>query len=404
MKLLAENRQGFLRGIDPSFTLEKSIVCRYRNLVQLAEQPEDDFRLKEYLLQSCIREGSRIVSLMTYKDVLIHILDETSAMATGSLKSIDGCLTTAFCRMEESRRIAFESGGNTGSAFTQYGRKAGLTTFFFCPLDNIDLLDSNMYLEPDAHLVGVADRRQVKEMASLFSKITGIRHVPDKAWRHAAAMFRGLAILEHLLSDGQFDWLIQTVSAGFGPLGMYRTLDAFCSELEMVPRFLGIQQEANCPMFTSWKPDAAAQFSKAKTPGNRLLSRIMYDETPQTYKTFDDVRHLLQQTQGDLLTVNEEEFASFLQPSRKYGDILELLRTQNIVITLREGAILEKTGLIALAGTLKAIDSGTIRAGSRVLCCLTSGVSRADGNARPEAILSSENDALAYAQAMTGGS
>ncbi len=45
---------------------------------------------------------------------------------------------------------------------------------------------------------------------------------------------------------------------------------------------------------------------------------------------------------------------------------------------------MEKTGLISLAGTLKEIDNGKISKGSKVLCCLTSGISEADGKSKPE--------------------
>ena len=41
-------------------------------------------------------------------------------------------------------------------------------------------------------------------------------------------------------------------------------------------------------------------------------------------------------------------------------------------------------GLIALAGTMMAIDEGKISEGSKVLCALTSGISEADGKAEPE--------------------
>lgn len=403
MKLLAADKTGFARGIDPAFACETSIVCRYRNLVRLDEDPGRDRRLKDTLLQCSSLEGSRIVPLMTVGEVAIDVLDETSGMATGSLKAIDGCLTAAFCRREEARRIAFESGGNTGSAFTSYGRNAGMETFFFCPLANLDLLDSSLFQEEQAHLVGVADRRQVKEMTDLFAGTTGIRHVPEKAWRHVAAMFRGLAILEHLLAHGRYDWLVQTVSAGFGPLGIYSVLGAFEPQLGRVPRFLGIQQEGNCPLYAAWKPEAAARLAPAGAAEKNLLTRIMYDETPQTYRTFAAFRQLLLETQGDLLTVNGEEFAAFREPAREYGPILERLRAHGIAISLRGGAILEKTGMIGLAGTMKAIANGTIPAGSRVLCCLTSGVSRSDGNARPEAILGSWEDALAYAGSRAGG-
>lgn len=403
MKLLAGDSASFNRGIDPSFAAEESVVCRYRNLVQLDARPENDRRLKEYLLQCSIREGARIVTLMTYKDVVIHLLDETSGMATGTLKSIDGCLTTAFCRMREEKRIVFESGGNTGSAFTRYGLKAGMETFFFCPLANIDLLDSRLFQNREAHLIGVANRRQVKELAGLFARTATIRHVPEKTWRNAAAMFRGFFILESLLGGGRYDWLTQTVSAGFGPIGIYTVLEPFATEPGMMPKFLGIQQEANCPMYRAWKPDVAVRLNKAPTHEDKLLTKVMYDETPQTYRTFDELRHLLLQTQGDLLTVNAEEFSFFLSPTKEYGDILELLQARNIAISLRSGVIFEKTGMIGLAGTLKAIDSGMIKGGSRVLCCLTSGVSQADGKAEPEVVLRADTDVLAYARSVAGG-
>ena len=44
----------------------------------------------------------------------------------------------------------------------------------------------------------------------------------------------------------------------------------------------------------------------------------------------------------------------------------------------------EKTGLMALAGTIKGIDNDTIPKGSRVLTCITSGMTDADGKAAPE--------------------
>jgi hypothetical protein len=403
MRLLVENSAAFKKYIDPDYGPESSIVRRYRNAVELDEDAGHDAALKQYLLESSISEGARIIHLMTYKDVAIHIMDETSGMATGSLKSIDGCMTTALCRKEGLQRVAFESGGNTGSALTKYGQKAGLETFFFCPLDNLDLLDSRLFLEQRAHLIGVEDRRQVKEFTRLFAKTTGIRHIPDKSWRNASAMFRGLFILEHLLMVREYDWLSQSVSAAFGPIGIYYVLQTFKAELRALPRFLGIQQEANCPMFEAWKPDVLARRKNDDKTRGKLLTRVMYDETPQTYKTFEELQQLLLQMQGDLLTVNKEEFDSRLRPSGQYGQILELLRSQGIAISLRSDDIIEKTGMIALVGTLKGIDAGIIQAGSSVLCCLTSGMSEANGQARPETVLRSTQDVLRYVETVSGG-
>jgi threonine synthase len=403
MKLLAEDSASFRRLTDPAYAAATSVVCRFRNVVRFGDSPEEDRRLKEYLLQCSIREGARVVELLHYKGVAIHLLDETSAMATGSLKSIDGCLTTSFCRLKGMERIAFESGGNTGSSFTTYGRQSNLETFFFCPLGNLDLLDSSLFNHPRTHLIGVEDRRQVKEMATLFAATAGMAHVPDKSWRNGAAIFRGLFILEHLLAAGKYDWLAQTVSAGFGPIGIYNVLQTFKEELAEIPRFLGIQQEANCPLFRAWKPNTAARIDPEDSAGGKLLTRIMYDETPQTYRTFEDMRRLLLETHGDLLTINAGEFAAALRCGDDRGEILDLLRAQKIMISLRSGAIIEKTGLIALAGTLKAINAGLIAPGSRVLCFLTSGVSRADGCAKPEAVVRTAADVRHYAETMKKG-
>jgi len=402
MKLLVENSSSFQNCIDQSWGPEKSVVCRYRHAVRFCDPAEQDRTLKQALLDTSIHEGARVVPLLNYKGVEVHILDETSGMATGTLKSIDGCLTTAFCRQEGARRVVFESGGNTGSALTRYGRKADLETFFFCPLDNLDLLDSALFASPNAHLIGVEDRGLVKDFARLFAETTGIRHIPEKSWRYAAAMFRGFFILEQLLSLRKYDWLAQAVSAGFGPIGIFNVLQEFQQELPGLPRFLGVQQEANCPMFQAWKPGVAKQRGKSEQKKENLLTRMMYDDNPQTYKTYEDLQQLLLLTRGDLLTINQEEFDSCVYSSKKYGQILEMLLSQGIAISLRSGQVLEKTGMIALAGTLKAIDAGLIRAGSSALCCLTSGVSDADGRVQPEYTVRTAQDVLHYAEMNAG--
>jgi threonine synthase len=403
MKLLAGSRSEFEKCIDGSYGPETSIVCRYRNAVRFDDEAENDFAFKRYLQENSIGEGVRVVPLLTYGGVAIHILDETSGMATGSLKSIDGCLTSSLCRMEGIGRIAFESGGNTGSALTRYGRNAGLETFFFCPLDNVDLLDSGLFEHRSAHLIAVKDRGRVKELAGLFAKTAGIRHVPDKSWRYAGGMLRGLFLLEHMLASGDFDWISQTVSAAFGPIGIYKVLKTFRKEVRGLPRFLGIQQEANCPMFLAWKPEAAKRPDGADQEQARLLARIMYDDSPDTYQTWRDLHRLLVRTRGDLLTVNEEEFDSYLRPSAEYGPILELLRSRGIAISLRSGEVLEKAGMIALVGTLKAIDAGVIPAGGSVLCAMTGGVSSADGRARQELTVRDARDVLDYVETVRGG-
>jgi len=110
----------------------------------------------------------------------------------------------------------------------------------------------------------------------------------------------------------------------------------------------------------------------------------MYDVTPYTYGTYEDLKRLLTATQGDLTTINHSEFFNFLDHGLGGKGVLDLLNDNGIQIGTRNGEVIEKTGLIAIAGVLKEISRGKIAEGSRVLCCLTSGARTGDGKAKPE--------------------
>ncbi len=404
MRLLEEDRLNLDRAIDPEYTPEMSIVARYRNAFTFGE-PEEDARFKELLLETSLREGARVFPLLTYRGVDIHILDESSLMHTGTLKSIDGCITLAHCRRRGYERVVFESGGNTGTALTEYGQKAGLETFLFVPEENLSVLDSRVF-EPDrAHLISVAEPGWVKKAAATFVGLNGIEHIPEVAWRYQASMFRGFFVLEYMLRNGGFDWLTQTISAAFGPIGIYSVLNSFPRETGPVPRFLGFQQEANCPMYKAWKSRDQALETSPPEPsiGNKLLTKVMYDVAPYTYGTYEDLKGVLTATRGDLDTVNHAEFFALFDQDFDGKGVLELLEARGFKVRAEDGEIVDRTGLIALAGTLKAVESRKIAEGSKVLCCLTSGTGRADGKAVPEYRVSSLEDLVTDCRGMIYG-
>jgi threonine synthase len=396
MSPLREDRLNlpFNSYIDGSCAPEKSIVLRYMNAVQLAATPEEDKKYKEWLKKTSIREGARIFPLMTYNGVEIHILDETSLMHTNTLKSVDGCISIAYCKLRGYDRVVFESGGNTGTAFTEYGQRAGLETFLFLPKDNIRLLHGKLFNTESAHLISVEDAGLVKKAAHLFSNANGITHIPEALWRYQAAMFRGLFILEYLLNKEKFDWIIQTISAAFGPVGIYRVFREFKEELGPPPRFLGVQQKANCPMYTAWKSKKMIPEPTNPDPAERLLTRVMYDTQPHSYGSYTELVTVLKESKGDLTTIDHAEFYSLLEHDFSGKGVLRLLHENGIEITLHDGEVVEKTGLLSLAGTFKEIDNGNIPAGTRVLCCLTSGITRADGRVKPEYEVKSLEDMM----------
>lgn len=370
----------FLKSIDRKYPAETSIVLRYRNAFTFGTE-EEDARFKDLLKCTSIREGARIFSLLKYKGVEIVVLDETSLMHTNTLKSIDGCVTTARCKLAGYDRVVLETGGNTGAALTAYGTRSGLETFCFIPEENLPLLNSKFFASKKAHLISVEDPGLVKNSTQLFEKLYGLKHVPETRWRIEAARFRGLRILEYMLEESKkFDWISQTISAAFGPIGIYWSLRNLGKNLGKVPRFLGIQQEVNCPMYRAWKARRPNLRPLKIDSTSKLLTPVMYDVKPHTYGTYRDLLGVLEETKGALCTINRSEFSTFLDRDFEGMGIRGLLKEHGVEM----GELKEKTGLIALAGTLKEIDAGTIRKGSQVLWCLTSGVSHADGGAKAE--------------------
>lgn len=367
--------------IDSKWSREASVVLRYRNAFKFGATDEEDSTFKELLAKTSMREGARVFPLLNYKGVEIHILDETSLMQTNTLKSIDGCVSIAKCKLNGYDKVAFESGGNTGTALTQYGLRAGLETFFFVPEENISLLSAKVFGSKNAHLISVKHPGMVKEAAQLFTEFYGLKHIPETSWRYEASRFRGMFILEHMLEHGSYDWIVQTISAAFGPIGIYWAFGKFGGNLSSLPRFLGIQQEANCPMYRAWRSGRKNIRPMAVDSTAKLLTRVMYDFKPHTYGTYKDLVNVLETTLGDLTTLNKREFCRFLDHKFEGESILDLLRKQQIEITPE---IEEKTGLMALAGAFKEINKGTMPRGAKILCCLTSGVRTTDGGAKPE--------------------
>jgi hypothetical protein len=384
MRLSVRNRPEFDTCLDTGYSPRESIVLRYRHAFDYGKTEKETAVYKAWLQKTSIREGARILSLLHYRGVEIYLLDETSFMCTRTLKSIDGCVSMALCKSKGYDRVVFESGGNTGTALTEYGRRAGVDTFFFCPAENIFLLNSKTFATGRTHLIAVEDAASVKKAARLFSERNGVKRIPESNWRYMASMFRGCFILEHMLTNGTFDWLTQTISAAFGPIGIYRVFNAFAGQLGSPPRFMGIQQEGNCPMYRAWKSEAVEKEPEEKGAGGQLLTRVMYDVTPETYGTYQEFQGLLSSIRGALTTVNHSEFGALIERLFDGRTVFDLLRDKGIEISMKDGEVIEKTGLLALAGTLKEIDRGTIEPGSRVLCCLTSGVSDADNRAEPE--------------------
>jgi hypothetical protein len=365
---MSASEPSFRATVDPAWSAEQSIVLRYREAVSAFDDEAANRRLRDLLARASIREGVRISRWTTENDVRLGVLDETSLMHTGSMKAVDGCFSTAMCLMKGYDRVVFESGGNTGRALTAYLSRAGVETFLFVPAENVDQLDGDAFRASPARLIAVDRADKVKRAARLFARLSGLPKIPETGWRYVAAELRGHAVLEHVVQEGGFDWIAQTISAGFGPIGIYKILRRHAREAGPLPRFLGVQQEENCPVYRAWRYGDAQGDGAVVRSTSGLLNKVMYDSAPQTYGSLGALREVLTASAGRVTTVSRAEIDAFVAERA----VPELL-AGGFDVDPDAG---QPAALMTLAGVLKEIRAGAIARGSRVLCLLTGGASR----------------------------
>ena len=373
--------------LDLTFDAARSVVLRY------APALLEGLLSGEELRTLWRGEGVRLAELGEIGGVGLWVMDETTAMASGTHKSLDGLLTTAFCRRQGIRRAAFSSGANAGSALTLYGASADLETFFFCPANNLGKLDGGLFKRPTAHLVAVegSDRR-VKEACRLFAEASGMPVVPLLEWRVLSGACRGMFIAEQFLAGRKFDWLVQSVCAGYGPIGIYHALEALvCGgqyEQAGVPRFLGVQQAGLCPVVSAWSMGLASLPPLGSTAWREApIEPALYNVYPDG--TYPLLHRLLSRWGGDMLAVSESEFRSDVEV---FASLLERAGVRLTRISNNgKSQYLDRAGLLAGVGAIRAIRSGRIPPGQRVLCALTGGAGPAPASpARPDCRIRAE--------------
>lgn len=378
---------------SPSFSVDHCkepnlhAILRYAPMVAGLLRQED-------LQATSQREGFRLIQLEPYHGVDLFLLDETTGMKTGTYKSLDGCISTAFSKRLGYKSVVFSSGANAGCALTDYADKVGIETFFFCPSTTLYKMDGALFESPLSHLIAIegTDRR-VKAAAQLFSEMFGVPLIPRLEWRLLSASFRSYFVAEKMQErKSGFSWFSQAICAGFGPIGFYQSLHTLATKgiipETWIPRFLGIQQAGLAPIASAWSRGLAHLSQSFDTRVEETIEPALYNTFPsQTYPMLFDV---LRSHGGDIVALSPDVFEKHVD---KYVD---LLNQAGIPLTTlsRNGRTeyLEKAGLLAGAGTLKAIDEGAIKKGETVLCSLTGGSGPGPRKeARPEYYISGDS-------------
>ena len=383
--------QGLRFLVNPDVDSRDSVVRRYAPALGASGLTEKD------LAATSQREGMRLLELPTFRGVRLLLFDETTRMKTGTYKSLDGCFSTALCMKHGYRQVVFSSGANAGIALTDYGGAAGLETYFFCPATTLYKLDASLFQRANAHLIAVhGSDRTVKEAARTFAHRLGAPVIPHLEWRLWSATCRGLFLAEQMQTrDSPMHWFSQSVCAAYGPIGVYRTfaalVDAGQLSARSIPKFLGIQQAGLSPMVQAWT-EGRSSLPEPATWRDEAIEPSLYNVYPD--QTYPLLHELLMRWGGDLRALESVEFATWQK------EFVQMLSTTDIRLTTRtvnnETVYLERAGVMAGAGALKAIAEGRIKPGETVVCSLTGGAGPAPRHpAEPESWIDAGGRALA---------
>ncbi len=371
---------GAWRGlVDDRYPSERSLLLRYWRALDLAGVP----RIGPAQLEAVsVAEGARVVPLGEHRGVEILVCDESTLMASGTYKDLDACLTVTLLECEGVGRVVTSSGGNLGHALARYCRARGIELLSFQPHSTRYKLNAAPPAADGVHIVSAAlPEPQIKALARRFGERFGVRHVPALPWRLAASATRAMFILEAAQASAQpVRWIAQAVCAGYGPVGIYRCLgrlvDRGWLHPDRVPRLLGIQQRANAPMVRAWRDGARRidprhrQNLERRGVEHRYLEPGLYNTDPGA--NYTRLVRCLERFGGELLGVDADDY------QRHCERLISWLGAAGITLTRDPGSgeILEKAGLLAGVGILRAVERGLIAPGERALYLFTGGARR----------------------------
>ncbi|HRI09178.1 MAG TPA: pyridoxal-phosphate dependent enzyme, partial [Nannocystaceae bacterium] len=142
--------EGWRALVDERFDAGASVLLRYHRVFgELGEGPP--FTLDDLAPRS-LGEGIAIRRLADRRGVEIFVADETQAMATGTYKALDACVTAAALGRAGVRRVVASSGGNLSAALGAYLQRAGVDALLFQPLTTLHKQDRRFF-GGTAHLV-----------------------------------------------------------------------------------------------------------------------------------------------------------------------------------------------------------------------------------------------------------
>ena len=325
--------------------------------------------------------------LGAHRGAAIDVLDLSTLCSTGTFKDWVACVTMARALGRGQRTVLAQSSGNTANALARYAAHVGVGCAILYPPASRRRIQVALAGLPGVAFVEVdAPERRIKELLGEYASASGIPAVPSLHDQYEANKLRAYLLADAARELGdRWDWHVQALSSGYGPLGFYRGIAEIQRSSAVAappPRFLGIQQEAVAPY--------AGAIAGAAGDGRAPMIEPTLFRRSLTTALVDEMRRVCSETSGTVRCLSNRRYLE-LEPSA-----VAMLTAAGLTTTLAEdGTPRERAGLYSLAGALDAIDHRVIRTGDRVLVVYTGGAGRASASSFRPARVATPGDAHA---------
>ncbi|MEM4663183.1 MAG: pyridoxal-phosphate dependent enzyme, partial [Candidatus Diapherotrites archaeon] len=295
---------------------------------------------------------------------------------TGTFKDREGSYVISLSKQYRQQNVVMQSTGNTAISVTYYAGLAGIKSWCFIPsISTYKLLMPSKKLENK--IIAVKGHPiDVKEVAEKFAAefdFPKISPFYERCEANATIGYEiGEAILKkkvpkiRYLNGGNFDFYVQTISAGMGAIGFYyamERLNKWTKGRIKIPKILAVEISEFAPIHYAIERDLEQVGDEVATP--HFPDKPLFEPTLWTTnikKYYPYLRKIIKGSQGFLVIVKPEEVLEIVD---KYGIRNELLEKGFVLSDT------EKATFIGFAGLVKKILSGDVPKGSSVLIMIT---------------------------------
>lgn len=325
----------------------------------------------KYLLRLSVGEQEQIIDAGYYGHAHLYLYDMTTMNPTQTFKDYIGCLTLAYCLQNNINCFCLQSSGNTAVSIIHYGRQTPhIKIIVFYMEKNAYKIDSHN-LPKNVILVQVNGTEKVmRQIVKRFSDLTNIPILPNDVIQINANKLRANYLNDNYIKKGvHFDWLVQSLSGAYGPIGLYHGFTEIESKMK-VPKLFGVQQEAVCPYV---KTLGKHRRQNTMTTGEDIfiLEPTLFRTEPGPELTAK-MKNILDTYGGELKMLTNQEYYDYSVQATN------LLADNGIHIELSRNngnQVQETAGLLAVAAVLHEIDrnDSIIMKDQTVVICVTGG-------------------------------